>query len=172
MRRSCYKEKNNKPLLIFFHKLPIHRSGDTSPPVPALNFTRRIPCPATSRPARAAAAKSFPVTLALLQLALLLAAFAAALPLHAADNLPAPAPRAIKQRVAPQYPEIARRMHVAGVVKIEATVNANGTVASTRTIAGNRMLATAAEDAVHLWRFVPAAESSTVEVEVNFAQNR
>ena len=126
----------------------------------ALNFARRIPFPV--QPTLA--------TFAILQLAFLVAALASALPVHAADTQAVHSFRAIKERVAPRYPEIARRLHVAGIVKIEATVNANGTVASTRTIDGNRMLSGAAEDAVHLWKFVPAAESSTVEVEVNFAQ--
>ena len=103
---------------------------------------------------------------------MLLAALAAALPLHAADNPAAPASRAIKQRVAPQYPEIAKRLHVSGSVKIEATVNADGAVTATKTLTGNRMLSTAAEDAVHHWKFVSAAEGSVVEVEVNFAQTR
>jgi TonB family protein len=137
--------------------LPIHRKATLRPPVFALNFTRRIP---------------FPAKATLLLLAMLLVALAAAAPLHAADNPAAPVPRAIKQRVNPQYPEIAKRMHVSGTVKIEASVNAEGTVTATKTIAGNRMLATAAEEAVHQWKFVAASESSTVEVEINFNQSR
>ena len=60
-------------------------------------------------------------------------------------------------------------MRVAGVVRVSATVDPDGKVSATKTISGNSMLAGAAEDAVHKWKFVPATDSSTVEVDVNFA---
>ena len=40
---------------------------------------------------------------------------------------------------------------------------------ATKTVSGNHMLSGAAEDAVHKWKFVPAAEQSTVNVDINFA---
>jgi TonB family protein len=84
-------------------------------------------------------------------------------PARAADDRP------VKSRVAPVYPEIAKRMKIGGLVKIEATVDPEGKVSDVKTISGNRALSAAAEDAVRKWRFVPAAEQSTVDVEVNFA---
>ncbi len=90
-------------------------------------------------------------------------ALACILPLHASDE------RAIKQRVAPIYPELAKRMKVSGTVKVAATVAPNGTVSSTKVVSGNHMLSGAAEDAVHKWKFVAADGESTVEVDVNFA---
>lgn len=86
------------------------------------------------------------------------------LPLHAVVS-----DRPVKQRVAPAYPEIAKRMHISGVVKIAATVAPDGTVSATRTVSGSRMLSDAAEQAVHKWKFASAASESTVEVEINFA---
>jgi TonB family protein len=86
------------------------------------------------------------------------------LPVHAADG-----ERPIKQRVTPTYPELARRMHVSGVVRIAATVTPEGNVSATKTVSGNRMLSEAAEDAVHKWKFAPAPSESTVEVTINFA---
>lgn len=99
----------------------------------------------------------------LLQLAVIALAVATTLPLHAGDARP------IKTRVSPTYPELAKRMRVAGVVRVSATVEPDGTVSSTKTISGNHMLSGAAEDAVHKWKFVPATDSSTVEVDVSFA---
>ena len=99
----------------------------------------------------------------LLPAAVMAMAFTAVTPLHAADERP------VKQRVAPVYPELAKRMHVGGLVKIEATVAPDGTVSATKTVSGNHMLSGAAEDAVHKWKFVPAAEQSTVNVDINFA---
>jgi len=85
-----------------------------------------------------------------------------ALPAHAGD-------RSIKTRVAPNYPEIAKRMKISGVVKVEVTVDAEGKVTAVKTVAGNRMLSTAAEDAVRRWKFSPAASTTTENVDINFS---
>jgi len=107
------------------------------------------------------------VAAALLQLTVAVVAASMSLSLHAADDRPAD--RAIKQRVTPLYPELAKRMHVSGVVRISATVAPDGTVTATRTVSGNHMLATAAEDAVHKWKFAAAPDESVIEVDINFA---
>ena len=69
---------------------------------------------------------------------------AMALPARAGDD------RAIKTRVSPVYPEIAKRMKIAGVVRIEATVDPQGKVKEVKTVSGNHMLSVAAEDAVRM----------------------
>ncbi len=98
----------------------------------------------------------------LFQAAALALVVSMAMPGMAADE------RAIKSRVAPVYPEIAKRMKITGVVKIEATVDPGGKVTDVKTLSGNRMLSPAAEDAVRKWRFAPAAAQSTVPVDINF----
>lgn len=87
----------------------------------------------------------------------------ATLPSGAADE------RAVKTKVPPVYPEIAKRMRVTGVVKIEATVDAEGRVMAVKTVNGNRVLSEAAEDAVRKWKFASGAGEATVQVDVNFA---
>jgi len=79
--------------------------------------------------------------------------------------------RAVKSRVVPIYPDIARRMKVGGEVTVEATVDAEGKVNEAKAVSGNRLLAPAAEDAVLKWRFVPGSGTSKVEVILNFAVN-
>ncbi len=76
--------------------------------------------------------------------------------------------RAIRQRVAPVYPEVAKRLKVEGIVTLAVTVGADGKVRETKTIRGNRMLAIAAEDAVSRWKFAPAEAESTENVDINF----
>jgi len=85
------------------------------------------------------------------------------LPARAADD------RAIKSRVPPVYPELARRMKISGIVVLEATVDPEGKVKGVKTVNGNRLLATAAEDAVRQWRFASGSGESTVSVKINFA---
>ena len=77
--------------------------------------------------------------------------------------------RAIKSRVAPVYPEIAKRMRVEGVVKLDVTVDAEGKVVDVKAVSGNGVLAAAAQEAVRKWRFAPGAGTSTVSVNVDFA---
>ena len=76
--------------------------------------------------------------------------------------------RAVKVRVAPVYPEIAKRMRISGVVKLEATVDADGKVMDVKTVSGNHALATAAEDAVRKWRFASAPVQSTEGMDIKF----
>jgi TonB family protein len=95
-----------------------------------------------------------------------------ALALAVAFVLPMPAradDRAVKSRVAPVYPEIARRMRITGAVVLEVTVDAEGKVSDVRTVSGNHALGPAAEDAVRKWKFAPGAGVSTLQVEVNFS---
>jgi len=87
---------------------------------------------------------------------------AMAIPALASDS------RTIKSKVAPIYPDLARRMKVEGVVNVEATVDPDGKVQSTKTLSGNAILAPAAEDAVSKWRFESASATSKEKIDVNF----
>jgi TonB family protein len=102
----------------------------------------------------------------LFQAAALALVITLAMPARAADE------RAVKTRVAPIYPDIARRMNVSGAVKIEATVDAEGKVTNAKAVNGNLILVPAAEDAVRKWRFAPGTGTSKVEVEINFSSSR
>ena len=80
--------------------------------------------------------------------------------------------RAIKLKIAPTYPEIARRLHVTGIVKLEVTVDADGKVTAVKTVSGNHVLADAAEEAVHKWKFAPASNETTMDLDVDFDLNK
>jgi len=76
--------------------------------------------------------------------------------------------RAIVSRVAPVYPELARRMHIGGRVVLLVSVDANGNVSSTKVESGHALLAPAAEEAVKRWHFAPNPEPTVSEIDVNF----
>jgi TonB family protein len=76
--------------------------------------------------------------------------------------------RAVKMRVPPVYPEIARRMRVSGTVKLEAAVDSQGKVTDVKEVSGNHTLALAAKEALLHWKFAPAASDSNETVEINF----
>jgi TonB family protein len=98
----------------------------------------------------------------LMRVAVLALAVAMAIPAWAGG-------RSVKSRVEPIYPELAKRMKVEGVVKLEATVDADGKVTEVKKLSGNALLATAAEDAVHKWRFESGSGTASVEVELTFS---
>ena len=79
--------------------------------------------------------------------------------------------RRVERRVPPVYPEIAKRMRISGIVHVEATVAADGSVTAAKATNGNKMLSPAAEDAVKRWKFVPGDGQSTVGIDVNFEAN-
>ncbi len=85
-----------------------------------------------------------------------------ALPARAGDE------RAVKTRVSPIYPEIAKRMKISGEVKLEVTVDADGKVKDAKAVSGNHVLGQAAEDAVRKWKFESGSGDTTVVVAVNF----
>jgi protein TonB len=76
--------------------------------------------------------------------------------------------RKAKTRVAPMYPELAKRMSISGVVKVQVVVAPNGAVKSTKVVGGHPMLVNAAVDAVKKWRFESASEETTGVVEFKF----
>ncbi|MGA2346215.1 MAG: energy transducer TonB [Candidatus Sulfotelmatobacter sp.] len=78
------------------------------------------------------------------------------------------AERKVASRVAPNYPDLARKMHIHGVVKVEAIVRANGIVKSTRVLGGNPVLVDAAVDAINKWKFEPEQNETTEVVQLTF----
>ena len=86
------------------------------------------------------------------------------LPCHAED-------RKVQKRVPPVYPELAKRMHVGGIVRVQATVAPDGTVTEVKTISGNKLLSQAAEEAVKKWKFAVGDSESAVNIDISFDQN-
>lgn len=77
--------------------------------------------------------------------------------------------RHVDKRVAPVYPELARRMHITGSVRVAASVATDGSVTDVKAQSGNQMLLSAAEEAVRKWKFAQADAASSEMVEVTFA---
>lgn len=78
------------------------------------------------------------------------------------------AARPVEKRVPPEYPVLALRMRISGVVTVTATVDADGHVTAAKADHGNALLAPAAVAAVRKWKFAPAAEASTETIDVTF----
>lgn len=77
--------------------------------------------------------------------------------------------RKVKSKVAPTYPEIARRMSITGVVKLAVVVAPNGTIKDAKIVGGHPVLVNAAMDAIKKWKFEPASEETAGTVEFKFS---
>jgi TonB family protein len=103
--------------------------------------------------------------------AVLLAGVSGLILLHPLPSRAQELTRKAKTRVAPMYPELAKRMSISGVVKVEVVVAPNGSVKSTKVVGGHPLLVNAAIDAVKKWRFETASEETTGVVEFKFDPN-
>jgi len=76
--------------------------------------------------------------------------------------------RKVKMKVAPIYPDLAKKMNVEGKVKVEVTITADGRVKTARVVGGSPLLTTSAVDAVKQWKFDAAPKDSTEIIEFEF----
>ena len=80
----------------------------------------------------------------------------------------APGVRADENRKAlvnpkPEYPEMARKLNLRGVARIQVTIAANGHVLDAKVVGGHPILANAALFAARNWKF-EAGSSETIEI--------
>ena len=78
--------------------------------------------------------------------------------------------RKARVKTNPVYPELARQMKISGVVKLQVTVAANGSLKSAKLVGGHPLLAGAALDAVRKWRFEAGPQESTGVLEFRFEE--
>jgi len=77
--------------------------------------------------------------------------------------------RKVTARTSPNYPEMARKMHLHGRVKVEAVISPHGSVISATMVGGNPVFERSAIDAVKQWKFEPAEKETKTVVVVEFA---
>ena len=81
-------------------------------------------------------------------------------------------PGTIVHQVLPVYPDLARKAHIQGDVRLQAVITREGTIAELSVISGHPMLAPAALDAVRQWRFRPyMLNGQAVPVETTITVN-
>jgi protein TonB len=79
---------------------------------------------------------------------------------------------ALIYKVQPQYPTLARNIHLAGTVYLRAIIGTDGTVRQVEVISGHPILANAALQAVRQWRYQPTRlNGEAVEVETFITVN-
>ncbi len=71
-------------------------------------------------------------------------------------------------RVAPAYPDLARKMHILGTVRVQVVVAPSGKLKLVQVVGGNPLLAKAAVDAIEQWKWGPAPQETKELIELNF----
>lgn len=76
--------------------------------------------------------------------------------------------RRVKVMGKPQYPELAKKLNLSGVVKIEVFIGTDGKVKRTRVIGGHPVLASEAEKAAMQCEFEPGPKETSEVIEFKF----
>jgi len=63
--------------------------------------------------------------------------------------------KAAVKKTAPDYPPIAKQMHIGGKVSVEVTIDAEGNVEDAKILSGNALLTPSVLNAVKKWKFTP-----------------
>ena len=91
--------------------------------------------------------------------------------LFAAALLHADTRKSVKT-VPPVYPAIAVKMRVEGTVKLDATIDPDGSVSDVKVLSGHQLLVPAAVEAVKKWKYESGDGKATQAVNVEFALPR
>jgi len=81
----------------------------------------------------------------------------------------ADAPRVVTKRVMPAYPDLARKVHAIGKVKLTVVVTPDGKVKRVAVIGGHPLLVVPATEAAQQWLFAPASKESSELVIFDFS---
>jgi TonB family protein len=76
--------------------------------------------------------------------------------------------RKVVTKVVPEYPNLARSMHIQGNVRADVLVAPNGKVKSIQVKGGHPLLGQAAQNALGQWTWEPAAHETHESVELKF----
>jgi TonB family protein len=86
----------------------------------------------------------------------------------AAVNLPAQETRKAISNPVPVYPEVAKRIHLSGVVKVQVVIGPDGKIKETRVIGGHPVLVSAVEETLKNWKYAPASSETSTALEFSF----
>lgn len=78
--------------------------------------------------------------------------------------------RKVIARAAPSYPELAKRMHLSGKVRLELVITPGGSVKSARLVGGNPVFEKSAIDAAKQWRFETVEKETKAVILLEFAE--
>lgn len=85
-----------------------------------------------------------------------------------AVNLPAQETRKAISNPAPRYPELAKTLHLSGVVKVQIVIAPDGKITSSKVLGGHPLLVNVVEETLKKWKYAPATTETTAQLEFEF----
>ncbi|HKV61340.1 MAG TPA: energy transducer TonB [Candidatus Acidoferrum sp.] len=83
-------------------------------------------------------------------------------------NLQAQDGRKALSNPAPTYPEVARKLHLAGTVKVQIVIGTDGKIKGTNFVGGHPVLVSAVEETLKNWKYAPNGTETSALLEFNF----
>ena len=84
------------------------------------------------------------------------------------SNLQAQEGRKVLSNPVPVYPEVARKMHLTGTVKVQVVIGTDGRIKEKIFIGGHPVLVSAVDDTLKNWKYAPASGETSTQLEFNF----
>ena len=85
-----------------------------------------------------------------------------------AVNAPAQESRKVLSNPEPPYPEVARRLRLSGVVKVQVVISTDGKIKETKITGGHPIFVNSVEETLKNWKYAPASTETTTQLEFNF----
>ena len=76
--------------------------------------------------------------------------------------------RKLLSNPSPEYPELAKRLHLTGSVKVTVIIAADGHIKETQFQGGNPVFVDAVQKALKDWKYAPASAESATLLEFKF----
>ena len=83
-------------------------------------------------------------------------------------NLQAQDSRKVVSNPVPVYPDVAKRMHLIGTVKVQVVIRADGRIKEKNFVGGHPILVNSVEETLKDWKYAPAGGETTAQLEFNF----
>jgi protein TonB len=68
----------------------------------------------------------------------------------------------------PEFPEVAKKMNLSGVVKIEIVIGADGQIKDSKVVGGHPVLIDSVQKALKKWKYAPASSETKELLEFRF----
>ncbi|HKV64328.1 MAG TPA: energy transducer TonB [Candidatus Acidoferrum sp.] len=85
-----------------------------------------------------------------------------------AVSLPAQDNRKVLSNPEPPYPEVARRLRLSGVVKVQVTIAPDGKIKETKILGGHPIFVNSVEQTLKEWKYAASSTETTTQLEFTF----
>lgn len=76
--------------------------------------------------------------------------------------------RKVLNNPTPVYPEVARRLRLAGTVKVQVVIGTDGRIKEVKVIGGHPVLVDAVQETLKNWKYASASSETTTMLSFNF----